>query len=156
LEYLQLLIVPQNEHRSQRVRTDVTILNRIMSKQIYVIINFSMSYVINKILQSHSTLRLNAHRPKISYNTQMDPYLHRLGLYQIAIMGDCQLDKSLLTALVERWRPERSASWRWRWMTCVVYGDCLLEVFKIFSMLFYIFLKSTNLILQIPKIQENQ
>jgi hypothetical protein len=32
----------------------------------------------------------------------MDPYLHRLGLYQMAIMGDCQLDKSLLTALVEK------------------------------------------------------
>jgi Plant mobile domain len=26
----------------------------------------------------------------------------------MAIMGDCQLDKSLLTALVERWRPETS------------------------------------------------
>jgi Plant mobile domain len=38
----------------------------------------------------------------------MDPYLYRLGLYQMAIMGDCQLDKSLLTALVERWRPETS------------------------------------------------
>jgi hypothetical protein len=24
----------------------------------------------------------------------MDPYLHRLGLYHIVIMGDCQLDKS--------------------------------------------------------------
>jgi Plant mobile domain len=26
----------------------------------------------------------------------------------MAIIGDCQLDKSLLTALVERWRPETS------------------------------------------------
>jgi Plant mobile domain len=67
-----------------------------------------MSYVTNKFLQPHSTLHLNAHRPKISYNVQMDPYLHRLGLYQITIMGDCQLDKSLLTTLVEMWRPERS------------------------------------------------
>jgi Plant mobile domain len=38
----------------------------------------------------------------------MNPYLHRLGLYQIAITDDYQLDKSLLTALVERWRPETS------------------------------------------------
>jgi Plant mobile domain len=67
-----------------------------------------MSYVINKFLQPHNTLCLNAHCPKISYNAQMNPYLHRLGLYHIAIMGDCQLDKSLLIALVERWRPETS------------------------------------------------
>jgi hypothetical protein len=59
-----------------------------------------MSYVTNKFLQPHSTLRLNAHRPKIPYNTQMDPYLDRPGLYQITIMGDFQLDKSLLTALI--------------------------------------------------------
>jgi Plant mobile domain len=38
----------------------------------------------------------------------MDPYLHRLGLYQIAIMDDSQLDKSLMTTLVEKWRPETS------------------------------------------------
>jgi hypothetical protein len=67
-----------------------------------------MSYVTNKFLQPHNTLYLNAHCPKIPYNSQMDPYLHRLGLYQIAIMGDCQLDKSNLTALVEIWRPETS------------------------------------------------
>jgi Plant mobile domain len=34
----------------------------------------------------------------------MDSYLHRLSLYQMVIMGDYQLDKSLLTALVDRWR----------------------------------------------------
>jgi Plant mobile domain len=67
-----------------------------------------MLYAIKYFLQPHNTLHLNAHRLKIPYNAQMDPYLHRLGLYQIAIMGDCQLDKSLLAALVERWRPETS------------------------------------------------
>jgi Plant mobile domain len=67
-----------------------------------------MSYVINNFLQPHNTLPLNAHRPKIPYNVQMDSYLHRLGLYQIMIMGDCQLDKSLLIALVKRWRLEMS------------------------------------------------
>jgi Plant mobile domain len=59
-------------------------------------------------VQPHNTLRLNAHHSKISYNVQMNPYLHRLGLYQIAIMGDCQLDKSLLIVLVKKWRPETS------------------------------------------------
>jgi Plant mobile domain len=73
-----------------------------------ILYNFSMSYETKKKLQPHSTLRLTAHRPNIPYNAQMDPYLHRLGLYQMAIMDDCQLDKSLLTALVERWRPETS------------------------------------------------
>jgi Plant mobile domain len=51
---------------------------------------------------------LNAHRLEISYNAQMDPYLHRFGFYQIMITGDCQLDKSLLTTLVEMWRSESS------------------------------------------------
>jgi hypothetical protein len=30
MEYLQLLVVPQNENRSQRVKTDFSIFNRIM------------------------------------------------------------------------------------------------------------------------------
>jgi Plant mobile domain len=67
-----------------------------------------MSYVKKYFLQPHSTLCLNARRSKIPYNAQMDPYLYRLGLYQMTIMDDCQLDKSLLTALVEGWRPETS------------------------------------------------
>jgi hypothetical protein len=33
------------------------------------------------------------HRPKLLYNKQIDSYLHRFGLYQMAIMGDYQLDK---------------------------------------------------------------
>lgn len=38
----------------------------------------------------------------------MRPYLVRLGLYQVAMMGDVDLDMSLITSLVERWRPETS------------------------------------------------
>jgi Plant mobile domain len=60
------------------------------------------------ILQPYSTFRLNTHRLKVPYNEQMDPYLHKLGLYQMTIMGDCQMDKSLITTLVERWRTETS------------------------------------------------
>jgi hypothetical protein len=85
-----------------------------------------MSYVTNKFLQPHSTLYLNAYRPKMPYNAQMDPYLHRLGLYQIAIMGHCQLDKSLLTAFVEKWRPEMS--------TLLVYNN--LEVNNTINLLY--------------------
>jgi Plant mobile domain len=59
-------------------------------------------------MQPHNTLHLNAHHPKISYNKQMNLYLHRPNLYLMAIMGDCQLDKSLLTTLVERRRLETS------------------------------------------------
>jgi hypothetical protein len=87
-------------------------------------------------VQPHNTLCLNAHYPKIPYNMQMDSYLHRLGLYQMVIMGDCQLDKPLLTMLVERWRSETSmfhlaTSRRDDGDTggCVAYGDCLLVVF---------------------------
>jgi Plant mobile domain len=107
MEYPQLLVVPQNKYRSERSRTDVNIFNRITWKK-YFIINFSISYVINYFVQLHSTLHLNAHRPKIPYNTHMDSYMHRLSLYQIAIMGNYQLDKSLLATLVERWRSELS------------------------------------------------
>jgi hypothetical protein len=34
MDYQQLLVVPQNEHRSQRAKTDISILNRIMWKKI--------------------------------------------------------------------------------------------------------------------------
>jgi hypothetical protein len=61
-------------------------------------------------MQPHNILRLNAHRLKNPYNEQMNSYLHRLGLYQMVIMGDYQLDKSMLTALVERWRPDVNVS----------------------------------------------
>ena len=36
----------------------------------------------------------------------MAPYLKNLGLYNIARVKDCPIDKALITALVERWRPE--------------------------------------------------
>jgi hypothetical protein len=90
----------------------------------------------------------------------MDPYLYRLGLYQMAIMGDCQLDKSLMITLVERWRPETST-----FHLPVVRADSdargsvlsmgivYLRYFKF--LVCYFFLKSNNLILQIQKIQKN-
>jgi hypothetical protein len=77
MDYPQLLVVSQNEYRSP---------------------------LIGHRGPEHRSQRakINAHRLKIPYNEQMDPYLHRLDLYQILIIGDCQLDKSLLIALVER------------------------------------------------------
>jgi hypothetical protein len=54
------------------------------------------------IVQSRSTLRLNIHHHKILYNREVDPYLHKFGLHQMVIMGDCQLDKSLTITFVER------------------------------------------------------
>jgi Plant mobile domain len=72
------------------------------------IIYFSISYLINYFVHPHNTLCLNAHRLKIPYNEQMDPYLHRSDFYQMTIMRDFQLDKSLLIVLVERWRPKTS------------------------------------------------
>jgi hypothetical protein len=44
MEYPQLLVVPENKHRSQRARTDVSILYRIIWKK-NILYNFSMSYV---------------------------------------------------------------------------------------------------------------
>jgi hypothetical protein len=38
MEYPQLLVVPENKHRSQRARTDVSILYRIIWEKIYFII----------------------------------------------------------------------------------------------------------------------
>jgi hypothetical protein len=44
MEYPQLLVVPENKHRSQRPRTDVSILYRIIWKKKYILYNFSMWY----------------------------------------------------------------------------------------------------------------
>jgi Plant mobile domain len=60
------------------------------------------------ILQLHNTLRLNTHHLKIPYDEQMDPYMSKLELYQMATMGDCHINKSLIIVLVERWRSKTS------------------------------------------------
>ena len=44
--------------------------------------------------------------PLVEYNKQMDEFLIAMGLYQIATIGFCRIDPGLITALVERWRPE--------------------------------------------------
>jgi Plant mobile domain len=106
--YSKLFVVLQNEHRSQKDKINISIFNHTMYKIIYFIIYLSIFYLINYFVQSYNTIRLNARRLKISYNEQKNLYLHRFGLYQMTIMEYFQLDKSLLTALVERWRLEIS------------------------------------------------
>lgn len=51
-------------------------------------------------------MQVNSHQTSIAYNSRMDGALKRLGLYQIARLNDCKIDPYLITALVERWRPE--------------------------------------------------
>jgi Plant mobile domain len=71
----------------------------------------------------------------------------------MTIMGDCQLDKSLMTALVERWRPETSTFHLPVGELTVTLEDVLsMEItyqryFKFLICYFIFFWKSTNLIL---------
>ena len=57
-------------------------------------------------MQKKKTLKNGSHLMKVQYHTRMAPYLKNLGLYNIARLKDCLVDKALITALVERWRPE--------------------------------------------------
>ena len=50
--------------------------------------------------------QINSHQTSVPYNSRMDDALKRLGLYQIARLNDCKIDPHLISALVERWRPE--------------------------------------------------
>jgi hypothetical protein len=125
---------------------------------IYSVINFSISNLMFYILQPHNTLCLNTHHPKILYDKMMDPYLHKLRLYQMAIMGDHQLDKSLLQCLLRCGDPRcrcfiyQSARWWWRWRMFVIYGDWLFMIFYYFYILIFNYsLKITNLIFKYKK-----
>ena len=42
----------------------------------------------------------------IRHHAYFKEKLGRMGLYQVAQMGSLELDRALITALVERWRPE--------------------------------------------------
>jgi Plant mobile domain len=96
----------------------------------------------------------------------MDPYLHILGLYQLAIMEDCQQDKSLLIVLVDRWRPETSTFYLSVGETTVTLEDvcCLWELpirgicyfYILFHILFFNYpLKFTNLIFKYKNIKKS-
>ena len=45
----------------------------------------------------------------IPYHKSMKQGLKNLGLYQMIEVHHCQIDKGLITALVERWRPETNS-----------------------------------------------
>jgi hypothetical protein len=54
-------------------------------------------------------MEVNFYVPRMQYFSQMDPYLIRLGLYQIvSILRDTtpSINASLIAGFVERWRPE--------------------------------------------------
>jgi hypothetical protein len=88
------------------------------------------------ILKPNNTLCFKTHCLKIPYDEQMDPYLYKLELYQMAIMRDYQMDKSLITA-----------RWQWRWKMFVIYGDWLFVIFYYFYILIFNYsLKFRNLL----------
>ena len=49
---------------------------------------------------------MHGNRCHIPYDPRYGPVLKRLGLYQISQFGNIVIDRGLITALVERWRPE--------------------------------------------------
>jgi len=51
-------------------------------------------------------LRIGSHQVGVPYQAQMEEALVMVGLYQMANLHHCRIDKGLITALVERWRPE--------------------------------------------------
>ena len=46
------------------------------------------------------------HKPVIPYDSRCDTFLKNLGLYQVSMIEHCSIDRRLITAFVERWRPE--------------------------------------------------
>ena len=49
---------------------------------------------------------MHQHRMTIQQHESMVPYLRAIGLYQVAQLKCMDIDPGLITALVERWRPE--------------------------------------------------
>ena len=45
----------------------------------------------------------------VNYQEKMKESLKNLGLYQMVHVHHCLIDKGLITALVERWRPETNS-----------------------------------------------
>ena len=51
-------------------------------------------------------LDCRVHKPRIPYDKRCEPYLRNLGLFQDSMIQHCNIDRRLITAFVERWRPE--------------------------------------------------
>jgi hypothetical protein len=51
-------------------------------------------------------LDCRAHKPVIPFDERCVPILKKLGLYQLLLVPYIKTDPRLITALVERWRPE--------------------------------------------------
>ena len=58
-------------------------------------------------MQDKVPLGVRHHRTVLAYHPAYEPYLCRLGLYQVATMTRINLDPAgLIHGLVERWRPK--------------------------------------------------
>ena len=57
-------------------------------------------------MQEVKNLTVRGHKRKIPYHQRMRPMLLAMGLYQVSRIRVDKVDKALITALVERWRPE--------------------------------------------------
>lgn len=51
-------------------------------------------------------LNVRHHKTQLPYHPAYEPYLLKLGLYQIGTMEGNIIDSALIHGLVERWRPE--------------------------------------------------
>ena len=63
-------------------------------------------YAWQLLFQPTYTLRTGPRKMGVSYQPHMKPGLTYLGLHSMSDVTRCNIDKGLITALVERWRPE--------------------------------------------------